>query len=182
VRWAIALAGSIVVVSLWGGCGGSGTPASPVTPVATPVPTPTPPIDSIEFASSVPSPGAVVHTGLPDPAATLNGGVTTGLTMTFVVASAVDRAAKLQVYLDGAGSNVCLTNAAPVDIPPAPLVQLTAGTPLPVTVTEFLLTSECFYPYLVTHATARLVPASAVGVDQAPFYERRFALDFTVVE
>jgi hypothetical protein len=178
VRRAIALAGSIIVVALWAGCGGGGTPTAPATPVATP----TPPIDNIEFASSVPSPGGVVHTGLPDPARTLNGGVTTGLTMTFVVASAVDRAAKLQVILAGAGSSVCLTNAAPVDVSPAPLLHLTAGAPQAVTITRLLLTSECFYPNHVTKATARLVPPSAVGTGQPAFYEKHFTLEYTVVQ
>jgi len=180
VRCARAVAASIMMAWFAGGCGGHG--ATTPTPVLTPVPTPTPPINSIAVVSSVPAAGNVVHTGLPNPARSLNAGVTTGLTMTFMVASAVDRAAKLQVMLMTAGNSVCLTNAAPVDLPPAPLVHLAAGMPQTVSIRQLLLTSECWYPGVVIKGTARLVPPSAVGVGQTPFYETQFAIQYTIVQ
>ncbi len=180
MKWARAIAVCLISVFCGVGCGSQ--KATPPTPLPTPAPTPTPPIDSVVLATSVPPPGGIVHTGLTNPASSLEAGVTTGLTMNFSVASAVDRAAKLQVYLTTAANSTCLTNAAPIDVPTAPLVHLSAGVVQTVTVRQLLLTSECFYPGLITTATARLVPPSAVGTGQPAFYETRFAVQYTVVK
>jgi hypothetical protein len=167
---------SITMMLFSAGCG---SPAAS-TPAA--VPTPTPLIDSITLASSEPPTGGVVHAGLPNPAQSLDAGVTTGLTMRFSVVSAVDRAAKLQVYLVTGADSVCLTNAAPVDVPSAPLVNLTAGVAQTVTVTQFLLTSECWYPGVITKGAARLVAPSTVGTSTPAFYETQFPVAYTVVQ
>jgi hypothetical protein len=125
-----------------------------------PTPTPTAAIDKIGFVSSAPPPGGVIHTGLPDPASTRASGVTTGLTMTFSVTSAIDRSARLQV-------------------PAAPVAELRSGVAVSVTIRELLLTSVCRYPNAINLVTARLVPAS--GSDQTPFHEERFSLEYSVI-
>lgn len=137
------------------------------------------PVNNIEFVSSSPAPGSMIHTGVPDP---LNLSVTTGLTMTFLVTSDTDRVARFVVFLEGSQNGVCLTNGAPIGIPPAPVIEYRAGIPVEITIAEFLLTSVCRYPNRVDLATARLMPASRSAPDRTPYYQEEFALTYTITE
>lgn len=145
------------------------TLAPPTTPVAT----------SIGFMDSVPPRGGVIHTGLP---ANHNSGVTTGLRMTFMAVSNVDRVVQFQLWIEGQRNGVCLTNGAPGGVPAAPVVEMHAGIPVEITVTELLLTSVCRYPSTVDLATVSLMPASRSDPDQTPFYSARLGAPYTIVE
>jgi hypothetical protein len=162
-RWP-APVGALLLAALAASC------ESPAEPV---------PVNRIELVSTVPAPGGMILTGVPDPR-TLS--VTTGLTMTFLVTSETDRVARLVVFLEGSRNGVCLTNGAPIGVPPAPITEYRAGVPVEVRTTEFLLTSVCRYPSRVDLATARLMPASRSAPDQTPYYERQFALTYAIAE
>jgi hypothetical protein len=165
-----ALAAAVVAcVLLTGACGGGdaspSAPASPA-PTPTPVPTPTPPIDSFAILGSEPASGGVIHTG------TSPGGVTTAFSLTLRVASAADRLANIQVFLEGPQNGVCLEDFADV--------ELKAGVPVRLTIERWVVTSVCGYPNSVTTLTAKMMPSPDFFA--TPIYEKRFAVQYTVMQ
>jgi hypothetical protein len=161
---------------LAGACGGG--PATPSalttpTPAPPPVPAPTTPVDDFAIVGSEPASGGVIHTGVQ------SDGVTTAFQLTLRVASAADRTANLQVFLDGPQNGVCLEDTAPDKRPSAPDVELKAGVPVTVTIGAWRVTSVCFYPNSVTGITARLMPSPDIFA--TPIYEERFAVQYTVM-
>ena len=166
---------TMVVVALIQSCGGSSSPSTPTpTPTPTPVPTPTPPIDDFGTVGSEPASGGVIHTGVSP------NGVTTAFKLTLSVASAADRMANLQVFLEGPQNGVCLEDTAPDGRPSAPDVELKAGVPVTVTIERWRVTSVCGYPNSVTSLTARLMPSPDIFA--TPIYEERFAVQYTVTQ
>lgn len=167
----------VAFVLLAGACGGSGDPTSPAgpttpAPTPTPVPTPTPPIDDFTILGSDPAAGGVIHTGVSP------NGVTTAFNLTLRVASAADRTANIQVFLEGPQNGVCLENTAPDKRPSAPDVELKAGVPVTLTIGEWRVTSVCNYPNSVTSLTARMMPSPDIFA--TPIYEERFAVQYSV--
>jgi len=148
----------------------------PTEPCLQPTPEPVP-VNNIEFISSSPAPGSVIHTGVPDP---LSLRVTSGLTMTFLVTSDTDRVARFVVYLEGSQNGVCLENGG--RMAPAPVTEFRAGIPVEITIPEFIITSVCRYPNRVDLATARLMPASRSAPGRTPYYQKEFALAYTITE
>jgi hypothetical protein len=168
--------GTLAVALLAGGCGGSGgtpptAPATP-TPTPTPVPTPTPPVDDFRIISSDPPSGGVIQTGVSP------NGTTTAFRLTLAVASAADRQANVQVFIDGPQNGVCLENAAPDKRPSGTDVDLKAGVPVTLTIDTWRVTSVCSYPNRVTGLTARMMPSP--DIFGTPIYEERFVVDYTV--
>ena len=168
----------VACLLLAGACGGG--PASPSgpstpapTPTPTPVPTPPPVIDDFSIVSSDPAPGGVIHTGVSP------NGTTTAYTLTLSVASAADRTANIQVFLEGPQNGVCLEDIAPDKRPSAPDVELKAGVPVTVTIGTWRVTSVCNYPNSVTSLIARMMPSPDIFA--TPIYEERFAIQYTVV-
>jgi hypothetical protein len=167
----------VACVLLAGACGdGYTSPAGPTTPAPTPtpVPTPTPPIDDFAIVGSEPASGGVIHTGVP------SNGVTTAFKLTLSVASAADRMANIQVFLEGPQNGVCLEDTAPDKRPSAPDVELKAGVPVTVTIETWRVTSVCFYPNSVNRLTARMMPSPDIFA--TPIYEERFAVQYTVTQ
>jgi hypothetical protein len=167
----------VVCVLLAGTCGGGhASPPGPTTPAPTPtpVPTPTPPIDDFAIVGSEPASGGVIHTGVSP------NGVTTAFRLTLSVASAADRMANLQVFLEGPQNGVCLEDTAPDGRPSAPDVELKAGVPVTVTIERWRVTSVCGYPNSVTSLTARLMPSPDIFA--TPIYAERFAVQYTVTQ
>jgi hypothetical protein len=159
------------------GCGGGpALPSAPTTPTPTPtpVPTPTPAIDDFAILGSEPASGGVIHTGVQ------SNGLTTAFKLTLSVASAADRTANIQVFLEGPQNGVCLENTAPDKRPSAPDVELKAGVRATVTIETWRVTSVCFYPNSVTSLTARLMPSPDIFA--TPIYEERFAVQYTVTQ
>jgi hypothetical protein len=157
------------------GCGGSGsapTAPAPPTPAPTPVPTPTPAIDDFSIVGSDPPSGGVIQTGVS------SNGTTTAFRLTMSVASAADRQANVQVFIDGPQNGVCLENAAPDKRPSGTDVDLKAGVPVTITIDTWRVTSVCFYPNHVTGLTARMMPSPDIFA--TPIFEKRFAVDYTV--
>jgi hypothetical protein len=176
--WSRTRAAAIVsCVLLAGACGGGqAAPSGPTTPAATPTPapTPTPPIDDLAIVGSDPASGGVIHTGVSP------NGITTAFKLTLSVASAADRTASLQVFLDGPQNGVCLEDTAPGGRPGAPDVELKAGVPVFVTIEKWRVTSVCGYPNSVTGVTARLM--ASPDVFATPIYEERFSVQYTVTQ
>ena len=172
----VAPVAALAVLLLTEGCGGSGsappTAPAPPTPAPTPVPTPTPAIDDFRIVGSEPPSGGVIQTGVS------SNGTTTAFRLTLSVASAADRQANVQVFLDGPQNGVCLENAAPDKRPSGTEVDLKAGVPVTVTIDTWRVTSVCFYPNRVTGLTARMMPSP--DIFGTPIYEERFAVDYTV--
>lgn len=169
----------IACMFLAGACGGgAASPAwpapTPPPPTPTPVPTPTPPIDDFAIVGSEPASGGVIQTGTPP------NGVTTAFRLTLSVASAADRTANVQVFLEGPQNGVCLEDTAPDKRPSAPDVELKAGVPVTVTIETWRVTSVCAYPNSVTSLTARLMPSPDIFA--TPIYEERFAVQYTVTQ
>jgi hypothetical protein len=167
----------VLVAVLAGACGGGQAsptvPATPApTPAPTPTPTPTPPIDDFAIVGSVPPPGGVIHTGVSP------NGVTTAFQLTLSVASAADRQANVQVFLEGPQNGVCLEDVAPDKRPTAPDVDLKAGVWVPVTIGTWRVTSVCSYPNRITSLTVRMMPSPDIFA--TPIYEERFALQYDV--
>ena len=166
----------VACVLLAGACGSGGptSPAGPTTPAPTPtpVPTPTPPIDDFVILGSDPAAGGVIHTGVSP------NGVTTAFKLTLSVASAADRTANIQVFLEGPQNGVCLEDTAPDKRPSAPDVELKAGVPVTVTIGEWRVTSVCNYPNSVTSLTARMMPSPDIFAK--PIYEERFSVQYAV--
>ena len=157
------------------GCGGSGsapTAPAPPTPAPTPVPTPTPAIDDFRIIGSDPPSGGVIQTGVS------SNGTTTAFRLTISVASAADRQANIQVFIDGPENGVCLENVAPDKRPSGTDVDLKAGVPVTITIDTWRVTSVCFYPNHVTGLTARMMPSP--DIFGTPIFEKRFAVDYAV--
>ena len=104
--------------------------------------------------------------------------VTTAFKLTLSVASAADRMANIQVFLEGPQNGVCLENTAPDKRPSAPDVELKAGVPVTVTIETWRGTSVCFYPNNVKRLTAPRMPSPDIFA--TPIYEERFAVQYTV--
>lgn len=155
--------------------GGDASPSAPVSPAPTPtpVPTPTPPIDDFAIVGSEPASGGVIHTG------TWPGGVTTAFSLTLRVASAADRMANIQVFLEGPQNGVCLEDAAPGRFF-APDVELKAGVPVTLTIERWVVTSVCGYPNNVTILTAKMMPSPDISA--TPIYQKRFAVQYAVMQ
>jgi hypothetical protein len=167
----------VACLLLAGACGdGYTSPAGPTTPAPTttptPVPTPTPAIDDFTIVGSEPPSGGVIHTGVS------SNGVTTAFKLTLSVASAADRTANIQVFLEGPQNGVCLEDTAPDKRPSAPDVELKAGVPVTVTIETWRVTSVCFYPNSVNRLTARMMPSPDIFA--TPIYEESFAVQYTV--
>jgi hypothetical protein len=137
------------------GCGGSGS-----APTAPAPPPPAPPS------------GGVIQTGVS------SNGTTTAFRLTISVASAADRQANVQVFIDGPQNGVCLENVAPDERPSGTDVDLKAGVPVTITIDTWRVTSVCFYPNHVTGLTARMMPSP--DIFGTPIFEKRFAVDYTV--
>lgn len=177
MRSSTAPAAAIVAsVFLAGACGGdyASLTAPPPTPAptATPVPTPTPAIDDFAIVGSEPPSGGIIQTGVSP------NGVTTAFKLTLSVASAADRLANIQVFLESPQNGVCLEDTAPDKRPSAPDVELKAGVPVTVTIEAWRVTSVCNYPNSVTSLTARLMPSPDIFA--TPIYEERFAVQYAV--
>jgi hypothetical protein len=177
-RWCSLLALGVLVTA-FAACGGDGTTTPTPTPLSTPVPPVTHVATSIGFVDSLPPRGGVIHTGLPT---NHNSGVTTGLRMTFLAVSDVDREVRFQLTIAGQRNGVCLTNGAFGGVPAAPVVQMRAGIPVEITVSELLLTSVCRYPSTVDLGTVSLMPASRSDPDQRPFFRAQLPARYTIVE
>jgi hypothetical protein len=165
----------VACAMLAGACGSNSTsPPAPtaVAPSPTPVPTPTPPIDNISIVSSDPTAGGVIQTGVSP------NGVTTAFRLTLSVASAADRTANIQAFLDGPQNGVCLSNSTPDRRPGAPDVDLKAGVPTSVTIDTWRVTSVCFYPNNVTRLTVRMMPSPDISA--TPIFEKQFAVQYAV--
>lgn len=174
---AVPPAAIVACVLLAGACGSGYTSPSAATaaapaPAPTPVPTPTPPIDDFAIVGSDPASGGVIHTGVS------SNDVTTAFKLTLSVASAANRTANIQVFLEGPQNGVCLEDTAPDKRPSAPDVELKAGVPVTITIDTWRVTSVCFYPNNVTSLTARMMPSPDIFA--TPIYEERFAVQYAV--
>ena len=107
-------------------------------------------------------------------------GLTTAFKLTLSVASAADRTANIQVFLEGPQNGVCLEDIAPDRRPSAPDVDLKAGVPVTVTIQTWRVTSVCFYPNNVTSLIVKMMPSPDIFA--TPIYQERFAVQYTVTQ